>query len=158
LNPERSLPVVVMENGNQFPQTHRVQWGDSFFSVAQKYYRDGRWFHALYLANKDKVQDFDLLPKGTMLLIPSPERLAERFPKFAVPEPLDKQSLDSAANRIYETKANDTLFDISRRKLGQGSRYLEIIKQNESRLPRSIGASEVLPANLRLVLPVSSVQ
>lgn len=138
-----------------FQKTHDVTRGDSFFSVAQEHYQDGRWFHALYLANKDKVEGFDSLSQGMQLTIPSLATLAQRYPKFAVKDTFSDRSSNSIRERIYVTKEQDSLFDIARRKLGQGSRYVEIIELNEIRLPKETGASERLPLNLRLVLPVT---
>ena len=154
----RTLTSSPNTLASKFPKMHEVVWGDSFFSVAQKYYDDGRWFKALYLANQNRVEDFDSLPQGTRLTIPSTESLARQFPEFSVAAKTSQVGPDAAEKRVYITKANDTLFDIARRKLGQGSRFFEIIQRNEFRLPKNILASDSLPPNLRLVLPESPLK
>jgi nucleoid-associated protein YgaU len=126
---------------------------DGFFSIAQQHYGDGRYFEALYLANQDRVPSFDDLPAGVELEIPSVKSLRQRFPKScaSISDPAEVPS--DAETRIYATRDGDTLFDIARRRLGQASRYVELIQNNEFRLPAEVGPSDTLPENLRLVLP-----
>ena len=134
---------------------HVVQAGDSFFTIAQQYYGDAQWFRALRFANQS-VADGGELSVGVSLIIPTTEELTKQFPEYALRTAADQPS--EAEQRIYVTQAGDTLFDIARRKIGQGSRFSEIIGSNELRLPAQIRASDQLPEGLRLVLPESSLQ
>ena len=134
---------------------HVVQAGDSFFTIAQQYYGDAQWFRALRFANQS-VADGGELSVGVSLVIPTTEELTKQFPEYALRTAAEQPS--EAEQRIYVTQAGDTLFDIARRKTGQGSRFSEIIGSNELRLPAEIRASDQLPEGLRLVLPESSLQ
>ena len=134
---------------------HVVRAGDSFFTIAQQYYGDAQWFRALRFANQS-VADGGELSVGVSLVIPTTEELTKQFPEYALRTAAEQPS--EAEQRIYVTQAGDTLFDIARRKTGQGSRFSEIIGSNELRLPAEIRASDQLPEGLRLVLPESSLQ
>ena len=134
---------------------HVVQAGDSFFTIAQQHYGDAQWFRALRLANQAIVSGGEL-PVGATLSIPTTVQLAEQFPAYAVQAVGDQPT--EAQERIYVTQAGDTLFDIARRKTGQGSRFSEIIRTNDFRLPKEIRASDQLPEGLRLVLPKTTLQ
>ncbi len=167
VEPLRSTRVVSESNDIKTPKRpiepsgvdlkkHFVQAGDSFFTIAQQHYGDARWFRALRLANQAMIENADELPVGQPLVIPSTKELAEQFPAYAVSS--DAQQPTEAKQRIYVTEAGDTLFDIARRKTGQGSRFYEIIDENQFRLPAAIRASDRLPAGVRLVLPESKLQ
>ena len=133
-----------------------VEAGDSFFTIAQQQYGEGQWFRALRLANQQLIADRKGLQPGMSLSIPTTKELAQQFPDQSIQTAAQQPS--EAERRIYVTQAGDTLFDIARRKTGQGSRFSEIIRQNEFSLPAQIRASDQLPANLRLVLPESTLQ
>ena len=135
---------------------HIVEAGDSFFTIAQQHYGDGQWFRALRLANQSLIENHDGLQAGMSLSIPTTEELARQFPDQAFRSAAQQPS--EAQRRIYETQAGDTLFDIARRKTGQGARFSEIIEANKFLLPAGIRASDKLPADLRLVLPESTLQ
>ena len=96
------------------------------------------------------------LSVGVSLVIPTTEELTKQFPEYALRTAAEQPS--EAEQRIYVTQAGDTLFDIARRKTGQGSRFSEIIGSNELRLPAEIRASDQLPEGLRLVLPEITLQ
>ena len=155
-SPENVDSLKQLQHASPTSPQHIVETGDSFFTIAQQHYGDGQWFRALHLANQALVKDVDVLPAGLSLSIPSTEELARRFPDQAVRNAASQPT--EAQRRIYVTQAGDTLFDIARRKTGQGAQFSEIIRQNEFVLPTKIGASDWLPAGLRLVLPESTLQ
>jgi len=132
---EIEKPVKPIPDPSPKLKRHVVQTGESFFTIAQQHYGDAQWFRALRLANHSVAGGE--LPVGVSLVIPTTAELEQR---------------------IYVTQAGDTLFDIARRKTGQGSRFSEIIGSNELRLPAQIRASDQLPEGLHLVLPESSLQ
>lgn len=135
---------------------HVVETGESFFTIAQQHYGDGQWFRALRAANQELIASGDGLQPGMSLAIPTIEQLSRQFPDQAFQTAAQQPT--EAQRRVYETKAGDTLFDIARHKLGQGSRFSEIIRNNEFSLPAQIRASDKLPGDLRLVLPESKLQ
>jgi len=147
-------PVEPLRHSRPELKQHLVQHGESFFTIAQQHYGDAQWFRALRLANQSVAGGE--LPVGVSLTIPTTAELARQFPEYAVRTAAESPT--EAQQRIYVTQAGDTLFDIARRKTGQGSRFSEIIGANELRLPAQIRASDELPEGLRLVLPESSLQ
>ena len=56
--------------------------------------------------------------------------------------------------RLYETKAKDTLFEIARRKLGQASRYVELIELNQNLFDNKMTHDSELPPGTQLLLPI----
>ena len=148
-------PIIVRSQQDRIAKQHVVVAGDSFFTIAQQHYGDGQWFRALRSANQALIASHDGLQAGMSLSIPSTEELARQFPDQAF-QAVAQQPTE-AQRRIYVTQAGDTLFDIARRKIGQGSRFSDIIRANEFSLPAQIRASDELPADLRLVLPESSL-
>jgi len=147
-------PVRQVSHSRPELKRHVVQAGESFFTIAQQHYGDGQWFRALRLANQSVAGSE--LPVGVSLAIPTTAELTRQFPEVAVRTADDQPT--EAQQRIYVTQAGDTLFDIARRKTGQGSRFSEIMGDNELRLPEQIRASDQLPEGLHLVLPESSLQ
>ena len=151
---EIEKPVKPIPDPSPKLKRHVVQAGDSFFTIAQQYYGDAQWFRALRLANHSVAGGE--LPVGVSLVIPTTAELTRQFPEYALRTAVQQPT--EAEQRIYVTQAGDTLFDIARRKTGQGSRFSEIIGSNELRLPTQIRASDQLPEGLHLVLPESSLQ
>ncbi len=51
-------------------KTYTTQKGDSFYKIAQKFYKDGSKWKKIWEANKARVPNPDKLPVGTKLVIP----------------------------------------------------------------------------------------
>jgi nucleoid-associated protein YgaU len=138
--------------------TYRVEDGDSFWSIAEQVYGDGRFFRALYKYNEPLFPNFDDLTPGASLGTPLREDLIKLFPD-ACPEVTSANSAAEADDisdsemRIYVTQESDTLFEIARQKLGQASRYLEIKEMNRLRLDSRVNHLTPLRKGVRLVLP-----
>ena len=147
-------PVKLILPSSPGQKQHVVRAGESFFTIAQQHYGDGQWFRSLRLANQSVAGGE--LPVGVSLTIPTTAELTRQFPEYAVRTAAEQPT--EAQQRIYVTQTGDTLFDIARRKTGQGSRFSEIMGSNQLRLPEQIRASDQLPEGLRLVLPESSLQ
>lgn len=133
------------------PAIYETQSGESFFTIAQKKYGDGRYFRALFELNRSNVDGFDKIAAGTKLRTPDVETLHQRFPDLCPQELLAKANPKNPL--IYTTLAGDTLFDIARRKMGQASRYLELMALNKKILPANANHLTRLPADLDLKLP-----
>ena len=127
---------------------YQTSSGDSFWSIAQQLYDDGRLFRALFEHNRTRVTGFDSLTEGTKLVTPSSETLRSLYPDLCPRDLADEKSANE-----YRTFEGDTLFNIARQTTGQASRYLEILKLNRDRLPKNINHLSRLPAGLSLQLP-----
>jgi nucleoid-associated protein YgaU len=54
---------------------HVVKSGENFWTISRLYYGSGRFYKALWAANRDKVSAPDQLVVGTAILVPAPESL-----------------------------------------------------------------------------------
>jgi nucleoid-associated protein YgaU len=142
---------------------HVVCEGDSFWSIAQACYGDGQFFRALYEHNRDQVTDFDRLKAGQCIKTPPSEKLQKDYPELCPYEVNHQIRLVSGFEQIQEsaneneathsTSAGDTLFEIAKQRLGQASRYLEILDLNADTLPLNVDHQTPLPGGLQLKLP-----
>ncbi len=130
-----------------------IQKDDSFFSIAQAVYNDGRLFRSLYYHNRNHVDDFETPTAGITISIPDVSELLRLWPEQC-PVDLLNSSRTISADRFHVTREGETLFDIARTHLGQASRYLDIMRLNDVRLPDDAGHLSPLPEGLRLVLPL----
>ncbi len=155
--PRRELPSVRPRNlsgakgasntnSNIFKVTKQ---GESFWSIAQQAYGDGRFFNALYQYNRTKTLSFDDLNIGVELLIPSIQQMRRDWPKLC--PPIDSDA--PPALKMYQVKKGETLFDIARQQLGQASRYLEILELNKDSLPSNADHMTPLSGAIELRLP-----
>ncbi len=123
--------------------------GDSFWSIAQQKYGDGRFFSALFQHNRRAVENFDELPPNSRIKTPPIDVLRSQYPQLC-PNLPSKPVTDG---QNYTTVEGDTLFQIARQTTGQASRYVELLKLNRDRLPIGTNHLTRLQANLELRLP-----
>jgi hypothetical protein len=75
----------------QYPYTHTVRPGENFWTISLLYYRSGRYFKALWAANKNVVPAIDSLKVGDKIIIPRVDQLdpalIEEGPAPAPPVP-----------------------------------------------------------------------
>ena len=50
--------------------SHRVVTGDTLFGLAEDHYGDGNLWHRLFIANRDRIADPDVIQVGQLLRIP----------------------------------------------------------------------------------------
>ena len=124
--------------------------GDSFWSIAQQAYGDGRYFRALFQHNRLTVDAFENISVGTQLKIPTLKTLQTAYTELCPQDSITSTFDDSS---VYKTADGDTLFDIARKTTGQASRYLEILKLNRDTLPPNVGHLTRLDAGISLTLP-----
>lgn len=132
--------------------------GDNFWSIAQAVYQDGRYFRALYKYNEPKVPNFDSLEPGTIIGTPALEDLVKLWPDLCPGSQTDQFTAHQEMPKpdtggIYITQTGDTLFDIARQRLGQASRYSEILNLNQVGLGNEVSHLTPLQAGVRIVLP-----
>ena len=148
------------------PNSYEVQPNDSLWSIATEKYGDGRFFRALHQHNRERIASIEQLQPHTVILIPELTELKKRYsglcPADQLRSDVDQQDSLAAENEIreqalkdryYITQSGDTLFDVARQRLGQASRYLEIYKLNQFRIPEQVNHLTPLKPGLRLLLP-----
>ncbi|MEM7456590.1 MAG: hypothetical protein AAF456_19755 [Planctomycetota bacterium] len=148
----QSAPELELSGGRTI---YIIVEDDSFYSVAQSHYGDGRMFRALYAHNRQNVDSFEQPSPGLEISIPELSELVRLWPEHCPEDVLrNSRPASAASSRMYVTRDGDTLFEIARDHLGQASRYFEIMEINDVRLPREVHHLSSLPAGIRLVLPV----
>ncbi|QEG21450.1 LysM peptidoglycan-binding domain-containing protein [Mariniblastus fucicola] len=168
--PTTTQDTAVVKTVSFEKTTWTVKKGDSFWSIAQTHYGDGRFFRALYKQNRELVPGFENLTEGVELVLPSIDDLCQRYPYDCPSDAVHKNDpwratpdklMDNLVNecdddldrRLYETKTKDTLFKIARRQLGQASRYAELIELNRFRIGQDVTHETELPPGIQLLLP-----
>jgi nucleoid-associated protein YgaU len=77
-NAAKARPVRADQAGDLDhiePVTHRVQRGENFWTISKDYYGSGRYYKALWSANRDRVSAPDQLTVGQTIVVPPPESL-----------------------------------------------------------------------------------
>ncbi|MEL7499629.1 MAG: hypothetical protein AAFN77_18645 [Planctomycetota bacterium] len=167
-SPERFETTEVLANEIQNDERDGAQRvvaenGDSYYSLAQDHYGDGRYFRALFQHNQQVNQADGELTAGAEIVVPELEKLRFDYSQLCPRQESGavlrngRTSRLSASQRIYTTKGGETLFGIARDHCGQASRYVEILRINREWL-ESDDHLERLPKGLRLVLPQQTIQ
>lgn len=113
---------------------HRVQPGDDLWSLAERYYDDGRAWRRIAAANPDLLTGGpDRLQVGWNLIIPGGQEASSRTDTVTV-------------------RRGDTLSAIAHRELGEASRWTELFAANRAVL----GDPDELAVGIELVLPGTS--
>jgi len=66
--PATQAPATTGSAGT--PQTYTIQRGDTLYSLARRFYGDGKLWTRIADANRDKIRDVTAIPVGTVLTIP----------------------------------------------------------------------------------------
>ncbi|MCU0725837.1 MAG: LysM peptidoglycan-binding domain-containing protein [Planctomycetes bacterium] len=121
---------------------HLVVKKDTLYSIAAKYYGDGKLWRVIVQANPD-VDPKDLTV-GLTLRIPDPERVLSRDAPDRTPAPIP------AAANVYVVQKGDSLWKIAEKTLGSGVHHKKILDANLDVLE---GNGENLQAGMRLKIP-----
>ncbi len=73
-DPFADLPDSYPQQMNE-PRYHSVTKGDSLYSISTKYFGTGKYWEAIYKANKNTITNASSLRIGWKLRIPSPEEV-----------------------------------------------------------------------------------
>jgi nucleoid-associated protein YgaU len=151
-------------------QTHErdeyvVQPNENYWVISKHLYGTGAYFKALYELNRKQHPRADRLKTGDVIVAPSVDVLAHRFPDLC-PTPKHHQALTQsgqhgtvhavsqqhmpAGSRVYVVEEGDTLFDIARYELGKASRWSEIYDLNRQALGEDM---DYLRPGTQLILP-----
>ena len=156
---DKSPPTELTLN----PSDRRIQpkLDDSFWTIANREYGDGRLFRQLAAYNKC-LENSDVMPPT--VLIPDVKTLqmvkvdikSVRMLKDSAPgspTPLDSTAVGPNLETKYVVQEGDTLFEISKQKLDQAVRFVEIIRLNQDILPSDVDGQTELRVGLELVMP-----
>ncbi|MEO1128543.1 MAG: LysM peptidoglycan-binding domain-containing protein [Planctomycetota bacterium] len=134
--PER--PREVNEDRRTMP-VHRVQRGESLWSIAERYYADGHLHDELAAYNEGRVGRDGALQPGVRLQIPPSWMLrGELKPATKTPRQTPRQTPSAAASRTYTVQPGDTLGEISMELLGTSKRWQELLDLNGLKDARSL--------------------
>ncbi len=98
--------TVVKDDPPAEVSLHKVQRGENFWSISKYYYNSGRYYKALYAANRDKATAIDKLYVGTTIRVPPPEQL-----NFSLVEPVPP-TVAPASKRLTNT-GNRSQLDVA---------------------------------------------
>jgi len=68
--PATTPPATTDRPAAPAPQTYTMKRGDTLYSLARRFYGDGKLWTRIADANKDTVRDVTDIPVGTVLTIP----------------------------------------------------------------------------------------
>ena len=154
---EKELAKTVLNSANRTIVTATTK--DSFYTLAQEHYGDGRYFRALCRYNEELGLTSEEIAANDQVRIPSTKTLRHQYSELCPIADSDavlrngRSGARAASERIYVTREGDSLFGIARQQTGQASRYNELIELNRQYLDTT-DHLERLPAGIRLVLPV----
>ena len=140
--------------------TLRALRDDSFWSISERVYGTGVYFKALYEHNRERFPEPDRIAQGGEVEVPSLDALKRLYPDLCA-QPSEEGTVvysqlrqtEQPKTRSYVVRQGETLWDIARYELGQGSRYVEIQRLNRDRLGEDYNRP---PAGMTLQLPVEA--
>lgn len=142
-----SFPSAAAETPAGFEKLaeHRVEKGDTLYSIARKHYQDGSKWPAIVSANSATLSGPEDLNVGQVLLIPTVES----------PALLTEQSVESSRENVelpavHVLKAGETMYSLSVKYYGTGDYVGLILRANEDAASRAsdlqIGDEITIPA------------
>ena len=157
LPPPDALPIAA--------GSHVVNTGDTWWSIAERAYGDGRLYKLLFAWNRE-IDPRVSLAVGTQLEVPPLNSLSTAHADLLPKDLATTASVASSAGGVVQTSAvapvgadlgetvvvrpGDTLISIAREQLGSSSRWRELYEANRETLGRSPGP---LAPGTQLVLP-----
>lgn len=125
---------------------HIVRKGESFWTIAKKHYRMGRYSAALTEYNKSRIPNPDRIAPGMKVIVPPVATLEQKFGHMISGYVSPESEAAAAAAKpgffvdrmgvpFYRVGEGDTLSDIARNHLGRSSRWVQIVGLNKEHLP-----------------------
>ena len=95
---------AVVQPATPAARSYTVQRGDTLYGISQRYWGNGKYWPALYQANRSKISDPNLIYAGQVLTIPSGRHQASSAPAPSTPAsstwaPSTADSASSASSR-----------------------------------------------------------
>ncbi len=137
------------------PIEHVVRQGERLWDISLRYYGEGRHWRRIKQANADRITGEAGIRIGDTLLIPPAPELqtqtrtqtqTERQPQRQADA---QRTADRGSGRQYRISANDTLWSIAERELGDATRWRELYELNRN----VITEPALLPVGREIRLP-----
>lgn len=114
-----------------------VKNGENYSKISKRVYGTTRYFSALAVFNQHRIAEPKNMRPGMVVLTPSKEVLEERYPQLFVdskPKVVEPAAflLLEDGSPAYRVGERETLSEISQRFLGRSSRWVEILRLNQS--------------------------
>ena len=114
-----------------------VKNGENYSKISKRVYGTTRYFSALAVFNQHRIAEPKHMRPGMVVLTPSKEILEERYPQLFVdskPKVVEPAAflLLEDGSPAYRVGERETLSEISKRFLGRSSRWVEILRLNQS--------------------------
>lgn len=114
-----------------------VKDGENYSKISKRVYGTTRYFSALAVFNQHRIAEPKHMRPGMVVLTPSKDVLEERYPQLFVdskPKVVEPAAflLLEDGSPAYRVGERETLSEISRRFLGRSSRWVEILRLNQS--------------------------
>lgn len=126
-------------------ETHVVQEGDTFSTLAQQYYGSERHMHALIKANP-QIANPDVLKIGTALRIPPMSAITADTGRPIGPGGV-APGVGTPGTRSYVVQSGDSFYKIARDELGDPTRWQELYELNRATVgddPSKLRTGEVI--------------
>jgi len=95
---------AVVKPATPAARSYTVQPGDTLYGISQRYWGNGKYWPALYQANRSKISDPNLIYAGQVVTIPSGRHQASSAPAASAPAP----STSASSTRASSTSAPST--------------------------------------------------
>lgn len=109
-----------------WPKQHRIEYGDTLFAIAERYYGSGTAVSTIVAANP-KARDPKRLKLGTVLVLPAP---ASRSSASRAPATNSRAPRSTA--REYIVRQDDSFYTIAKHVYGDGRRWHELYQLNKA--------------------------
>ena len=145
-----TTPRSTPDQGNIAVDTHRVQAGDTFASLALQYYGHERHTQFLVRSNPEITDPRRLAIGSTIMIPPLPTAHTEAessVAKASSPAPAPASGGHVAPGRTYEVKPGDSFYRIARVELGDASKWEDLFSLNKELVqgdPKQLQVGQVL--------------
>lgn len=145
---EQKVPVAEIQTRKV---VHKVASNDSLIKLSRQYYGDETKWKIIFEANKDKIQNPDLLYTGLELVIPD-IKASEKKEEVRHYEGLSGQQ---PAKKLFKTpekhtvSPGETLYSLARKYYGDASKWVRIYDANED----NIMDKRLLEVGQTLIIP-----
>ncbi|MDR3634395.1 MAG: LysM peptidoglycan-binding domain-containing protein [Isosphaeraceae bacterium] len=131
--------TAALESADKIePIPHVVQKDENFWTISRLYYRSGRYYKALWAANRDKVPDIKKLIVGTTIRIPPHEELDPSLIDPPTPQRVERSSASTVPLRRTSRPVLNSM-------MPDRSPVKRVVPEEKPPLPASDSFEEGLP-------------